>query len=146
MNATFNSRIGSIHVYSSPEEAIDGIVKDTEEAAKEFSPTARKHVETHARELAATAKRIITKLATELSSKTEQLDAEARDKAASKAMAENWSTAESMRRLCLHTLDEAWADEESKKLGDLNSKIKSASIAPLAPSAQAGAAFGRNEG
>src|SRR5277367_6441599 len=99
--------LASANNYASPEEAVEGILQETEEVAKKFSPLTRQEVGQSTRVLAETARKMISDLATELSSKLQKFGLEVTEQETSRVMRQTWGTAETMRRLCLQNLEEA---------------------------------------
>jgi hypothetical protein len=125
MNQTSSISLTSVFTYESPEEAIEGILKETENAAQKFSLQQRKTVEQSARALAEAARTTIKEIAEVSISQIEKFGPTIEGGV---AWRESWKTAEDMRRFCQTTLHEAEKNETTKKLGDIKSKIQSASI------------------
>jgi hypothetical protein len=114
--------LAAVNTYATPEKAIEGILKETEETAKQFSPDTRQKVERNARALAETARQIITNLATELHFQINQFP-NTEEQAMCSAIRQTWETATTMRTMCMNTLAEGAYAETLKKVDTVKTKI-----------------------
>jgi lysyl-tRNA synthetase class II len=119
-----------ISTYTTPEEAIEGIEKETVEAAKNFSPDTKRDVEKSAKALADTARQTIFDLGTEVFVKIQKFP-DTRDQEMCNAMRQTWGTAETMRHLCLNTLENGAYAETLEKVSNAKKKINRASFDQL---------------
>src|SRR5579863_7738327 len=103
---SYTYNLAAAGTYETPEKAIHGILSETEEIAKEFSPDTKKEVIRSAKAVAEIAKELITTIAAELNYKIQQFP-ETKEQAMRNAAKESWDTASAMRKLCLNNLEYA---------------------------------------
>lgn len=115
-----------ISSYATPEEAIDGVLKETEAHAKHFSSLTRAHLTASVSSLAHFSKEKINKLATEAFKKIHTIESSLAIEQDTQRVAESWRIAKEMRMLSLSLLQEA--SLETRQFTDLKNKIQNASL------------------
>jgi hypothetical protein len=126
-----NYFLASANTYETPEKAIEGIEKETVEAAKNFSPDTKRDVERSARRYAEDARLTITGLTTDLIVKIKQFP-DAKEDETRRAIRETWTTAETMRKFCFDALENGACADTLKKVDRAKENIVSASFDQLA--------------
>jgi len=129
--ASCTYRLAAANTYETPEKALEGILKETEEAAKQFSPDTQQRVKQSAQVIAETAKQMITNLATELCFKIQNFP-DTGEEAMCSTIRQTWDIADTMRRLCLNTLEDGAYAETLKKVSNVKKDIEGASFDQLA--------------
>jgi hypothetical protein len=123
--------LAAANTYATPEKAIEGIEKETIEAAKNLSPLTRQTVERSAKGYAEAARLTITSLATGLMLKISRFP-DATEQETSQAIRQTWTTADNMRQFCLDALEKGVCADTLQKVDRAKQNIEGSSFDQLA--------------